>query len=50
MSLHDNLVTLMVATGQLIARGAVCRDVQSLIAPSIRIEHARRKCRARRGE
>ena len=38
MSLHDNLVTLMVATGQILARGDLRCDMQSLIAPPIRIE------------
>ena len=38
MSLHDNLVTFMVATGQILARGDLRCDMQSLIAPPIRIE------------
>lgn len=37
MRLRDNLVTLMVSTGQIIARGDLRRDIQSLIAPPIRI-------------
>lgn len=37
MSLHDNLVTFMVSTGQILARGDLRCDMQSLIAPSIRI-------------
>ena len=38
MSLHDNLVTLMVSTGQILARGDLRCDMHSLIAPSIRIK------------
>jgi hypothetical protein len=38
MSLHDNLVTFMVSTGQILARGDLRCDMQSLIAPPIRIK------------
>ena len=38
MSLHEKLVTFMVSTGQILARGDLRCDMQSLIAPPIRIK------------